>query len=402
MSHAFGSVVALLLSTVLQLTSSHPILVVVSFDGFRSDYVRPELTPTLHKLAQYGVKAHMMSSFVTKTYPNHQTIATGYYEEYHGIVNNEMFDPQYNETFTPTDIDRSANKWWDEKPVLPIWIANQLVDSTNRYSGSMQWPGSHVKYKNQTIKYLHGFDDGMTWDKRIDKMIDWMTAPTEPANCVFAYFDEPDTTAHEFGPFSEEVYAKVKLADKTIAHLLKRLQETGLLSHTNLIVLSDHGMAEIRSERVIKLNEFLNASWYDMYGASPVWSIQPKPGFEDKVFQTLFNASKTMNFTVYKKEDIPQEFHYKNHRRILPIFLMADEGWDIFRNMTWTPKGGNVWGNHGYNNSLPSMQPLFIASGPAFKSGYNHAKPFINVDLYPLMLRVLQLFPTTQFPSNGS
>ncbi|CAG2120036.1 unnamed protein product, partial [Medioppia subpectinata] len=42
------------------------------------------------------------------------------------------------------------------------------------------------------------------------------------------------------------------------------------------------------------------------------------------------------------------------------------------------------------------------ASGPAFKSGYNHAKPFINVDLYPLMLRVLQLFPTTQFPSNGS
>ena len=48
------------------------------------------------------------------------------------------------------------------------------------------------------------------------------------------------------------------------------------------------------------------------------------------------------------------------------------------------------------------MRPLFIASGPAFKSDYDHDKPFINVDLYPLMLRVLQLFPTKQFPSNGS
>ena len=61
----------------------------------------------------------MMSSFVTKTYPNHQTIATGYYEEFHGIVNNEMFDPLYNETF---NVDKSPDKWWAESPVLPIWV----------------------------------------------------------------------------------------------------------------------------------------------------------------------------------------------------------------------------------------------------------------------------------------
>lgn len=159
-----------------------------------------------------------------------------------------------------------------------------------------------------------------------------------------------------------------------------------------------------RLERVINLNSFLNESWYNIHGSSPVWSILPKVGFEDRVFQTLLNASKTMNFTVYKKEDIPQEFHYRDHRRILPIFLLADEGWDVYPqfNESWIPKGQTVWGNHGYNNSLPSMRPLFIATGPAFKTKYEHKKTFQNIDLYPLMLNVLQLFPTKQFPSNGS
>lgn len=67
-----------------------------------------------------------------------------------------------------------------------------------------------------------------------------------------------------------------------------------------------------------------------MYGKSPDWHIVANPGFEDLVYEKLFNASKTMNFTVYKKEEIPELYHYKNNRRILPIFLLADEGWDIY------------------------------------------------------------------------
>jgi hypothetical protein len=48
------------------------------------------------------------------------------------------------------------------------------------------------------------------------------------------------------------------------------------------------------------------------------------------------------------------------------------------------------------------MRPLFIASGPAFKTRYNHKKEFLNIDLYPLMLSVLQISPLEEYPSNGS
>jgi hypothetical protein len=48
------------------------------------------------------------------------------------------------------------------------------------------------------------------------------------------------------------------------------------------------------------------------------------------------------------------------------------------------------------------MRPLFIASGPSFKTRYNHKKEFLNIDLYPLMLSVLQISPIEEYPSNGS
>lgn len=152
---------------------------------------------------------------------------------------------------------------------------------------------------------------------------------------------------------------------------------------------------------MINLNSFLNESWYEIYGSSPVWSIEPKHGYEDAVFSILKNHSSTKHYRVYRRNEIPEEYHYRNNRRILSILLEADEGWDVFQNMTWKYKGSS-WGNHGYNNSLASMRPLFIGNGPAFKKNYLHNQTFENVDLYSLINYILELFPISKFPSNGS
>jgi len=110
----------------------------------------------------------------------------------------------------------------------------------------MQWPGSQVHYKNQTLKYFQDYNKILTWNQRIDIIIEWLQKPIQSANCVFAYFDEPDATAHKFGPFSTEVLAQVKRADQTVGYFLKELKSKNLLSRTNLMILSDHGMAEVR------------------------------------------------------------------------------------------------------------------------------------------------------------
>lgn len=55
-------------------------------------------------------------------------------------------------------------------------------------------------------------------------------------------------------------------------------------------------------------------------------------------------------------------------------------------------------GDHGYDNSLRSMQPFLAAQGPAFRKGYS-MNSINNVDLYPLMCHLLGI---PEMPNNGS
>lgn len=58
-------------------TSAEPALLVVSFDGFRAEYSRRNLTPNLEKLRSEGTSAsHLLSIFPTVTLANHHSIAT--------------------------------------------------------------------------------------------------------------------------------------------------------------------------------------------------------------------------------------------------------------------------------------------------------------------------------------
>jgi len=45
------------------------------------------------------------------------------------------------------------------------------------------------------------------------------------------------------------------------------------------------------------------------------------------MYETLRSAHPHM--TVYKKEDIPERYHLKNHHRVGSLFLVADEGYAI-------------------------------------------------------------------------
>ncbi|KAK1889514.1 Ectonucleotide pyrophosphatase/phosphodiesterase family member 5 [Dissostichus eleginoides] len=55
-------------------------------------------------------------------------------------------------------------------------------------------------------------------------------------------------------------------------------------------------------------------------------------------------------------------------------------------------------GNHGFDNTLRSMQPVFVARGPAFRQNYIKTS-MRSVDLYPLMCHILS---TPPLPNNGS
>lgn len=377
-------------------------LVVVSFDGFRPDYVTAQRTPNLYKISLEGaVASGIKSSFGTKTYPNHMSIATGQYEESHGIVHNIMYDPLYNITFIDYSNDQ---RWWNNGHVYPLWIANELQnDFKERNSGIVMWPGGDVKYHDKLPRYIMPFKPKANWTLNVDTIISWLTNKEHPANCIFMYIDQPDDTSHSWGPFSTQTYEQVSKIDKTVGYFIQRLKNEGIYEETNLIFLSDHGMAEVSDEKIIQLNDFIDRSTYSMYGKSPLWNILPKPGKENYVYDTLYENSKDKNYKVYRRHEVPFEYHYSNHRRILDIVIIADEGWDIIDvKSNLDEVQAKIYGNHGYNNSLESMKPLFIARGPNIQSGFTLVDEFENVDLYPMMAMLLELFPITRWNTNGT
>lgn len=75
-----------------------------------------------HLKAKGTYTDYMMNVFVTKTFPNHQTIATGFYAETHGVVDNEFFDPSKDNI-----IKYSYELYHYNNNILPIWVRNRII-----------------------------------------------------------------------------------------------------------------------------------------------------------------------------------------------------------------------------------------------------------------------------------
>ena len=70
-----------------------PYVLLISFDGFRVDYLDWYNTPNFDRLAEHGVKADGMKPvFVSTTFPNHYSLATGMFIENHGLIGNHFYD----------------------------------------------------------------------------------------------------------------------------------------------------------------------------------------------------------------------------------------------------------------------------------------------------------------------
>ena len=99
---------------------------------------------------------------------------------------------------------------------------------------------------------------------------------------------------------------------------------------THLIVTSDHGMAavDVRNRR-IALSKLIDISAIErMPGDGPITHIEAVQGREEELYRDL---SVISHMRVYKKQDIPDRWHYKHNRRILPLLGVAEEGWMIFQ-----------------------------------------------------------------------
>jgi len=263
-----------------------PRVLLISLDGFRWNYLdmvnnKGHPTPNFQLLIDNGVVVKgpgVQNAFVTNTFPNHYTLVTGLYEESHGIVNNEFYDPVYNDTFTKAKMNDI--KWWNgtgSEKVEPVWVTNEAVGDAHHASGVYFWPGSEVNGMRPK-HFISPFSMITPFSVRAKTVTGWFTQENRPINFGAMYYHEPDKTGHQHGPGSAEMVDMILTLDRYVGDMISLFKEKHIFHELNIILTSDHGMTEVK--QVIYLDDYIDWSLYRWFGGSTVWNILPEAGMD--------------------------------------------------------------------------------------------------------------------------
>ena len=370
-------------------------LILVSLDGFRWDYLEKAPAPNLRALAARGVKADaLIPVFPTKTFPNHYTIVTGLYPAHHGIVANDILDPETHRTFALSKASEVRDPmWWGGEP---IWVT---AERAGLRAGTMFWPGSEAPIGGVRPTYWRVYDESLSGNARVDQVLRWLDLPAaRRPTFLTLYFEDTDTAGHESGPDSDAVRLAIQRVDGYVGRLLKGLERRQLADRANVIVLSDHGMAATIPGQVLALSDYIALSDVEVSDINPGLGVFPKAGKETVVYEALRAAN--VHLKVYRRAETPEAWHYRDHKRIPPIVGVMDEGWEIVTGSlvgTVVRKVRPPRGVHGYDPAVRSMHGIFVGAGPAFRRGV--AVPaFENVHVYNVLAKILGVTPA---PNDG-
>ena len=385
----FPLVLALVLAAALpsaqRSPSPDPILILISFDGWRYDYGDRLPAPNLRALAARGARAKaLVPSFPTLTFPNHYTIVTGLYPAHHGIVANVMTDASIGQRFTMSAETAKDPRWWGGEP---LWVT---ASRQGRRTAAMFWPGSDVEIRGVRPTYWMPYVKALTSYDRARRVVQWLSLPAvERPSFITVYFDEVDTAGHDSGPDSAELATAAAHLDDALGQMVAGVHALGLDDRTTFVVVSDHGMTALSMDRAIYLDDHVDPSTVDIIERNAFLALAPRDGDVESLYRRL--NGKHPALAVYKRDQLPTRLHYAGNPRIAPIIGIPRVGW-IATTHTRLEERPIEAATHGYDAADRAMGALFVAAGPPVRRGVV-VEPFENVEIYNLLCAVLRIEP---------
>ncbi|XP_023546557.1 ectonucleotide pyrophosphatase/phosphodiesterase family member 1-like [Cucurbita pepo subsp. pepo] len=379
----------------------HPVVLLISSDGFRFGYQFKTSTPNIDRLIANGTEAErgLIPVFPTLTFPNHYSIVTGLYPAHHGIINNYFLDPVTGDAFTMANHNP---KWWLGEP---LW---ETVTNQGLKAATVFWVGSEVNKGSWScpVNYCHHYNGSVPFEERVDMILQYFDLPSEEIPVFMTlYFEDPDHQGHQVGPDDPQITDAVARIDLMLGKLISGLEKRGVFEDVNIILVGDHGMVGTCDKKLIFLEDL--ASWIVIpeswvQSRTPLLAIRPPPDVSPSEVVLKMNealrSGKVANgnrLKMYVKEELPSRLHYSESDRIPPVIGLVEEG---FKVEAKNSKRQECGGAHGYDNAIFSMRSIFVGHGPQFGRG-RKVPSFENVQIYNLITSILNIKPA---PNNGS
>lgn len=287
------------------LVAGPPAVVVLSCDGLGADQFTSETMPKVWQLAQGGRQGRGLPPFPSTTFTGHATLATGCAPGRHGIVGNSLVDPV--EGFVP---HTAAARWLQAEP---LWIA---AARSGVKAAVYHWPCGEGPWRGEAAWRMEPYVPDRT---DADALAYASAALKDGARLVMAYLSGVDTEAHQTGPGSPTVRAKLRAMDALLAPWLT----AQMTAHPGLRVwlLADHGMAPMRTRiHLPSLLRSIPGRFLAYGGSASLYFASPE---DLPRAATLLRAQ---GLQVWTRGELPEAFLLRGAPRAGDLMVLAPSG----------------------------------------------------------------------------
>lgn len=408
-------------------------VILVSIDGFPA-YLWHDPTlmvPNLRKLAADGASAKALTvSNPSITWINHTTLVTGVEPRKHGVLFNgllvrkdgvppaiEQWADKSRMVFVPTlyDVAHQAGLTTAESD----WVAITNPGTINWSFAELPKPDDAVV--KEMIAAGVATEEEISWMQMgpnrkgvpfLDSM--WTRAAihmfeTHRPNLLLYHTLNTDYTHHMHGPRSGPGFTALELADRLLGDLIDAVDRSGLREKTTIVVTTDHGFKKVT--KFVQPNVALKKAGlarglgptissceaYVMAQGGMAFAYVTNPARRAELLPQLKEMFTTMEGIA---EVIDGE---KGHELGMPVpgenpgmgdlILYAADGYAFRKDVTGEDvvvPAMNYAGTHGYRNSDPELDGIFIAHGPGIKPG-TVVDRVSNLDVAPTLARIMGL-----------
>jgi predicted AlkP superfamily pyrophosphatase or phosphodiesterase len=370
-------------------TRPRPYVLLVSLDAFRHDYLDRYHLPVLDRIAASGIRADaLVPPFPSKTFPSHYTIATGLYPGHHGIIGNNFYDRATDRWFRVKDTSAIRDGRWYGG--MPIWVA---AEREGVKSGVYFWPGSESDVGGVRPTYWKHYNSAVPDSQRVDESVAWLRRPAaQRPHLLLLYLSDVDDTTHHYGPETPHTAIAAASIQRALARLADSVGTMPLRDSLDVIVLSDHGMADSPSSKAIPIQPLLVAAGIDtsrvrLGDNGPTMSMW-FGGDAELARRTLAALGGSLaHARAYARDATPPRWHLDGNSRGGDAIVVAELGYVMVK--TASDRFADA-GTHGWDPSYPEMHGIFLAAGPQIRKA-GRIPAFESVHVYPFIAALLGL-----------
>lgn len=401
---------------------SQRMVIVVSLDGFPAyAFDDPRLPiPTLRQLAREGASASaMLPVNPTVTWPNHTAMVTGVDVSRNHVLFNGLLTPQ-------PDGSKTVEPWIDKEMLVKEPTVYDAAFAAGLTTAQVDWvaiygaktitwafpempdpkgliEGHLIQSGVVTAAQLADYDaSSPAWQDEIrtDAAIDILER--YHPNLMLVHLLSLDDINHQYGPMSDASLEAMAFLDDRLKQMLDALDRSGLRERSTVLVVSDHGFRKI--EHILYPDAWLRShGFFREEQGKAKWDAWVVPEGGTAMVYVPRDARRAGTLTKLQTQFAQMEglehiYQPADFAR-LGLALAPDDPQTPDLLLTAKPGYGFSsgtegvvrdvrGGTHGYLNSDPQMQAIFIASGRGIRPGV-HLDHIPNLDVAPTIAALL-------------